>query len=168
MCPAHIDHVQEQKMVIYLVYKFQHWYLWLNCHSSWTHRHYETASVTFLKSHKNWKFNRIFSITFRIQDIPMLITFRICRDWEFRAMTFQAQNLHFRMNIVSRKNGFWDVFISKFLFLKSTLCSQFFVNFHDLRQWCRKKSENNGLGVEEQNAPAQSCVRDTRRCWYQK
>jgi hypothetical protein len=32
----------------------------------------------------------IFSLTFRIQDISMFLTFLFCRDWEFRAMKTQA------------------------------------------------------------------------------
>jgi hypothetical protein len=34
---------------------------------------------------------RIFSLTYSIQDISLFLTFRICRDWEFRAMKIQAQ-----------------------------------------------------------------------------
>jgi hypothetical protein len=34
----------------------------------------------------------IFSLTFSIQDITMFLTFRFCRDWEFRAMKTQAQD----------------------------------------------------------------------------
>jgi hypothetical protein len=40
---------------------------------------------------KKYYTKRIFNLTFSIYDISILITFRFCRDWEFRAMKIQAQ-----------------------------------------------------------------------------
>jgi hypothetical protein len=45
--------------------------------------------TAFFRSQKYYPY-RIFSLAYSIQDISMLIIFRFCRDWEFRAMKIQA------------------------------------------------------------------------------
>jgi hypothetical protein len=79
---------------------------WLNFHSSWTPSHHEMGSVTLFKMSEKLKVEmktailrfqkyypyRIFSFTYSIQDISMLMAFRFCRDWEFRAMKIQARS----------------------------------------------------------------------------
>jgi hypothetical protein len=77
--------------------------VWLNFHSSWTPSHYEIRSVIFVKMPiKSWTKTaclkymktypcRIFSLIYSIQEISLFLTFRFCRDGEFRAIKIQAQ-----------------------------------------------------------------------------